>query len=77
MQKVYATEISNRKTFCVILALIYSNFVILEVLSSLFKVSQMFPISVLDITELLNLFLEMLTILHPLMSGQLDALLLN
>jgi len=77
MLKEYAIEISNRKTFCVTLALMYLSFVISEVLSNLFKVSQMFPTSALDIIELLNSSLEMLTILHPLMSGQLDALLLN
>jgi hypothetical protein len=77
MLKEYAIEISNLKTFCVTLAHMYLNFAILEVLSNLFKVSQMFPTSVQDITELQNLFLEMLTILHPSMFGPLDALSLN
>ena len=77
MLKEYATETLNLKTFCVILALMYLNYAISEVLSNLLQVSQMFPISVRDITELLNSFLEMLIILHPLMFGPLDALSLN
>jgi hypothetical protein len=77
MRKEFAIEISNHRTFCVILVLMFLSFVISEVPSNLCKVSQMYPTSVLDTTELQNLFLEMLTILHPLMSGPLDALSLN